>query len=180
MKKILLFIFLQLVWVVLLISGLWLYQTNLPVSLDKISDVTITIKSGNVKNDKLILEPAGEVKVSNGTVVNWVIDPSSNVDSFRIEKKWLFSTQIFKDRHRPPARLTRRGSGTVDSFKTSKKYRYNIYWIKKGETEEKKFDPKLAIKPIGLDKLNLVIYSVYGVLALSTFSVFRTKKVKTQ
>ena len=153
MKKLPLFILLQLIWITLLVGGCSRYSSSPSTSLG-ISDlgipdtVTIKIMSGNTQNDQLVLEPAGTIDVHPGTVVNWIIDPSSNVKFFLIEKK-VFSRNIFDSNFPPPTNYTTSGFGKVDaSAAINRVFNYNIWWVKDHlDGYGHRYDPKLAIRP---------------------------------
>lgn len=175
MRKTLKFILLQLIWICLLVGGLMLYHNSL--SSEDSHPTTITIVSGNPQDGTLVLKPADDpVPVCRGRQVTWAIDPSSNVDTFRIEKK-NESEQIFAIGFYPSSRRTKHTWGTVGiTGRKGKPYNYTIYWKMKGETGERRFDPKLAIKSTSIALMEWLIYIVYAVLFLFSFRVFRTAK----
>ena len=175
MKKIVWFILLQLICICLLAGGLLLYHNSIipQASYDR----TIKIMNGNLKDNTLQLQPnVDPIEVCKAKKVTWRIDSSSNVESFRIEKKST-SKEIFATNHNPPSHHTRSGEGTVGpSIATGTEYSYTIFWIKKMETTERKFDPKLAVISSSFAPMEWIIYIVYAILALLSFSVFRTAK----
>ncbi|MEO6723016.1 MAG: hypothetical protein ABIN67_21805 [Ferruginibacter sp.] len=175
MKKVLLFLLLQLIWICLLVGGLSLYNKSL--SFSDSYPTTITIKSGNAKDNTLVLDPGDDtVEVFRGRKVTWIIDGSSNVESFRIGKKKA-STQIFVIGTHPATNHTRRGWGTVDPLRgKGTVFSYSIFWKMAGDTTEREFDPKLAVKSNSFAPLEWLIYIVYAVLGLLSFGVFRTAK----
>lgn len=180
MKKILLFIVLEIILAGLLVGGLFLYHESLVANSQVGKSVTIKIKRGNSMNNTLTLEPANTVNVFNGSVVTWIIDPilTSNVDSFRIEKKEN-SPEIFRNDHLPPRTHAQRASGTVDNL-SERIYNYNIFWRKRGDPKsmkERRFDPKLALIPVkDSPTKDLWIWLGYGLLALLPFGLFLPKK----
>ena len=133
--------------------------------------------NGNLIDSTLLLEPNLEtINVYRLRKVTWIIDSSSNVDSFRIEKKDT-SQEIFFFGLEQSSHHTRSGEGTVGpSIATGTEYSYTIFWIKKMETTERKFDPKLAVISSSFAPMEWMIYIVYAILALLSFSVFRTAK----
>lgn len=177
MKKILLFILLEVILFSLLAGGFWV--NNNYMSLDSYHQTTITIMRGNPSNDSLILDPDTTPEVYKGRKVNWIIDSKSNVDSFSIRIK-KNSDHIFPFFLLPPSKFTREGSGTVYPRFTigdRKLYRYDINWKMKGEDTVRTFDPKLSIKPTTL-YLSRDLFSFIGIciLFLLPFSVFRSAK----
>ena len=175
MKKIVRFILLQLICISLLAGGLFLYHNS--IIPQPSYDRTIKIMNGNLKDNTLQLQPnIDPIEVCKAKKVTWRIDSSSNVESFRIEKKST-SKEIFASNSLPPSHHIKSGEGTVGpSIATGTVYSYTICWIKIGETTERKFDPKLAVISSSLAPIERMIYIVYAILALLSFSVFRIAK----
>ena len=176
MKKIQLFILLQIIWACLLVGSLWVYHNYF--QLARSLPITITIITGDPKNGTLELLPDANstVIVKKNQMVIWKIDSASNVDSFRIEKKDT-SAEIFDQK--PHKKQSKEDSGKVKSTKLQIVYDYNIFWKIKGDkadSDERKFDPKLAINPSIIDPLEYVIYFSYGALFLLSFVVLRNAK----
>ena len=148
MKKIHLFILFQLIWISQLVVGYSRSNISNSKSQARTDSINITIKSGNIKNGKLILDHTGTVDVYRGTVVTWNVDPSSNVKYFLIEKKGS-SKEIFNIHNPPPGNYTGRGSGKVDENAVlNREFSYTIYWITNPfDNHIYRFDPKLAVKP---------------------------------
>jgi hypothetical protein len=176
MKKILLFFLLQLVWICLLISGLFLYHNSITSAESPPS--IITVKGKKPQNDSLILDPDAKLAAPGykWRKVTWNIDPLSKVDSFYIEKK-PGSKQIFILGFHPPSRYTTSGWGTVDPLRNKEtEYNYTIAYKMHGDNKERTFDPKIAVKSNTLDIIELLIIIAYGVLAILTFGFFRKAK----
>lgn len=178
MKKIPLFILLQLVWVGLLVGSLTLYHSSL--NSDQSLSRTIKIMSGNPKNDELTLSPNTDpIMVSRWRQVTWEIDPASNVKSFMIQKKKYNSKQIFFPLLRPSAHLKRTSSGTVNSLVgKSNVYNYTILWKMITDSDSiplRQFDPKLAINP-NITRVERLIQTVFATFFLLTFGVFFINK----
>ena len=175
MKKTLLFFLLQLLWICLLIGGLFLYHNSI-TSAESYAR-TITIMGKNPQNDKLLLDPDTDtVLVCKWRKVTWQIDRSSHVEYFRIEEKPK-SSQIFILGFHPPSKNTTSGWGTVDGFRNDGTvYSYTICYKMLNDTKERTFDPKIAVKSNTLDIIQLLIFIVYGVLAILTFGFFRKAK----
>lgn len=173
MKKIIWFILLQLICICLLAGGLFLYHNSI---ISKGSHATtIKIMNGNPIDNTLLLDPNTDmIGVYRWRKVTWIIDTSSNVDYFRIEKKDT-SKQIFI--LGPPSKHTKSGWGTVGPvIGNNTVYGYNIFWKMRGDTTERKFDPKLAVISNTFAPIERMIYIVYAILFLLSFSVFRTAK----
>jgi hypothetical protein len=176
MKKALLFFLLQLIWICLLIGGLFLYHNS--ITFAKSPPTIITIKRKNPQNDSLILDPDASRTVPGykWKKVTWNIDLSSNVDSFYIEKK-PDSKQIFILGFHPPSTYTTSGWGTVDPLRNKgTEYNYTIFYKMRGDNKEHTFDPKIAVNSNTVDFFELLIFILYGVLAILTFGFFRKAK----
>jgi len=169
---------LQLIWICLLIGGLFLYHNS--ITSAESHPTIIKIKNGNAQNDSLELDPDPggglPVPVYKWRKVTWVIDLSSNVESFYIEVKPK-STQIFALGLHPSSRYTRSVWGTVDPFRNKgTECNYTIWWKMKGDNKDRKFDPKIAVNSNTVDFIVLLIFIVYGILAILTFGFFRKAK----
>jgi hypothetical protein len=178
MKKTLLFFLLQLIWICLLIGGLFLYHNS--ITSTESHRTVITIKKGDPQNGNLELDPdpggGRPVYVSRWRKVTWKIGPSSNVDSFCIEMKSK-SEQIFLPVFRPHSKYTKSVWGTVNpAKKDSTIYDYTICWKMPGDTTNHRFDPKIAVNSTSFDFIQLLILIVYAVLAILTFGFFRKAK----
>lgn len=175
MKKILLFILLESISICLLVVGFWVYNNSM--SFDGYHQTIITIESGNPLNDSLKLNSDTTPEVYKGRKVTWIIDQSSNVDSFRIQRKPK-SKRIFL--FSPSSEYNKEASGTVSPrylVANGKLFNYNIYWKMKGDTTVRKFDPKLSVKPNpGLVFRDLLIFIGFCIMFLLPFSVFRNAK----
>lgn len=175
MKKIVWFILLQLICICLLAGGLLLYHNS--IIFDKSHPTTIKIMNGNLIDSTLLLEPnLDTINVYRLRKVTWIIDSSSNVDSFRIEKKDT-SKEIFFFGLEQSSHHKISAWGTVyPVIRKDTMFSYNIYWKMSGEKTERKFDPKLAVISSSFAPIERMIYIVYAILALLSFSVFRTAK----
>ena len=146
MKKIHLFILLQIVWISLFVIGILYFNKPDWFGPANVETRTIKIMNGDPENGHLILDPDTTVIVKPGWKVEWVIDSSSNVNKFHIKKK-PGSSEIFNRNHKPPSRDTTRESGIVGNYK-ERTYSYDIKWKIKGYEKQYTFDPKLAINPV--------------------------------
>lgn len=175
MKKTHLFILLQIVSISKIVSEILHFTHPTPLANGDNDPVNITILDGNPQNGRVLIRPASTVPVEANTKVEWVIDPNSNVESFRIQKKW-WSSNIFRDNQQPPSNPTRRGAGTVGNF-ANKTYSYNILWRMKNDSsgKEYKFDPKLAINPRPFNLFHLLASFMVWIFS---FFLLKTKKEK--
>ena len=170
MKKIILFVFVQLVLVSLLIGGLIGYESF--TNAERAHDVTITIKGVDPVTNDLIMDPPAnnEVPVYKRQLVTWHIDPSSNLQYIRIKKKDT-SDGIF-DELKPLA--DGRWQGHVGFFNTTDKvYSYNIFWKLRTGTREITFDPKLAVRSESKKLVEWLMYILYAGLFLLSFKILR-------
>ena len=178
MKKIHLFILLQLVWISIFVTGILYFNKPTPLpEVNNDSVTTITIFNGKPKNGHLEINPDTTIRVYANTEVKWVIDSTSNVESFRIKKKWL-SSDIFDEHQQPPSSPSRSSSGTVGKYK-NKTYNYKILWTMKKDKsrQEYTFDPKLAIKPT-FNVFHVIISIFAGIISIFSLFLLGTKKEK--
>lgn len=176
MKKLLLFILLELICLCLILGGL--YIKNNSMNFTNEHDTTIEIVNGDTSNDTLTLNPGIMPDVYKGRKVTWNINPSSNVESFRLKRKdktdHIFIISPLSD-------FKKEISGTVYPrylIADDRIYNYYILWKKKGDPKVRTFDPKLAVKSTGFTTLELLIYILSGALFLFPFTIFRTKKTR--
>lgn len=178
MKKLPLFILLQLIWIGLLIGGLSLYHKS-PIKMKvKSGPIIIRIISGQPMNDSLVIIPANldTVIVYRGDTIIWAIDSLSNVDSFKLALKK--PTPDFGGSF-PGLNYSKIAAGIIGPHaKLNKVYEYNIFWKMKNDTRQWVLDPKLSIKPNPGHPytFNWIFYLSYALLALLSFGVFRKSK----
>ena len=178
MKRIHVFILLQLIWIGLLVGGLSWYHDSF--NFQPLAPITITIMQGNLQDSTLILVPSADsvIVVEGKQKVRWKIAPGSNVGTFRIKKKDT-SIGIFSILNPPPKGHTDDGegkvSGTVDS---GDKYYYDIFWKLPNESKERerRFDPKLAVNSSKAAPSEGLLIGIYAGLSLLSLMVLRPAK----
>ena len=175
MKKIILFLLLQVLLFCFFYGGQALYHNFSKSSKGR--NVVITIKSIIPGTDNLILDPTTDpVDVYKGKDVIWTIDPSSNVDSFRIEIKNNYP-QIFHPSYKPPIKHAKSSKGHVDTIHGNGTiYGYSIIWKKPGDTTQHRFDPKLAVRSSTFKMGELLLKILTVIMFLFSFAIFRTNK----
>jgi len=130
----------------------------------------IIILKGNTANGKLKLD-RDEINVYVGDTVTWSISASSNVVSFRIKKKWLYSRIFTED---DPTDHGRELNRQVKKDVPGRKFKYSIYW-KDSDGNIHEYDPKISVMPSPFNFPKLLIGLILSILALFSLKSFLGK-----